>query len=293
MAAVRIREVLPRDGFQDLDVHLPAATKIAIIEELAGAGLDWIEVTSMVSPRWVPQFTDAEEVLRAVRAMAGIEASVFVPNRRGLERLLSVGADEVSLAVASTDELAKENFAKDRDETVAEVIAVATQAEAEGLRSSVSIGGSFGCPYRGEVQPAEVVELAKRLAASPVGAIFVADTIGVGTKQQAAELTAAVREVVPAEVDLGIHLHGGDASAASVLAAVEAGATVADSSTTGAGGCPFVPEAPGNVSTESLVAALAGAGIETPVDAPALLAAGARISSLIEEARKHERDAAA
>jgi hydroxymethylglutaryl-CoA lyase len=278
---IEIREVLPRDGFQDLDRHLPAATKIAVTRRLWDAGLRWIEVTSMVSPKWVPQFADAEEVLRAARGLDGLKASVFVANRRGLERALAVGADEVSLALASTDTLSQKNFNMDREEALAELGAVAATAREAGAEVSLTIGGALGCPYEGEVAPADVAALAARAVALEPASLFVADTIGVGTPAAVGAVVRAVREAAPGP-KLGVHLHGGDASTESVLVAIGEGATVVDSALAGFGGCPFVPDAPGNVSTEAVSRALDAAGLSHAEDSGALLAAAAEVRSMID-----------
>ncbi|HEX4307695.1 MAG TPA: hypothetical protein VHZ54_16785 [Solirubrobacterales bacterium] len=277
---IEIREVLPRDGFQDLDRHLPTATKIAVIRRLREAGLRWIEVTSMVSPKWVPQFADAEEVVGAVRDLDGLKRSVFVANRRGLERALAVGADEVSLALASTDTLSRKNFNMDREEALAELGAVAATARAAGAEVSLTIGGALGCPYEGTVAPADVAALAARTSNIDGASLFVADTIGVGTPAAIGAVVRAVREAAPGP-KLGVHLHGGDASTESVLVAIGEGATVVDSALAGFGGCPFVPEAPGNVSTEAVSRALDDAGLPHAEDTATLLEAAAEVRAMI------------
>jgi hydroxymethylglutaryl-CoA lyase len=280
--AVRVRDVLPRDGFQDYGAHVPTATKLATIEALYGAGLRWIEVTSMVHPRWVPQFTDAEAVVAGATALDGLEVSVFVPNRRGLERALAAGAHEISLAVATTDALSRENFAMERDAALAEVLAVADAAHAAGVRVSVTIGGAFGCPFAGPVSPETVVALAEPLAASPAASLFVADTIGAALPGQVGTLVERVRGAL-SDVPLGLHLHGGAAAVALLLEGVAAGATLVDTSSTGLGGCPFVPDAPGNVDTAASVAALHAAGVSTGLDLARLRAAATQITHLLED----------
>jgi isopropylmalate/homocitrate/citramalate synthase len=283
-STVTIREVLPRDGFQDLSYAVPAAIKIAVIERLWGAGLRWIEVSSLVSPRAVPQFADAEEVVAAVRSLPELKLSVFVPNRRGLERAHALGADEVSLAVAATDTLSQSNFGMSRTEALAELTTITNQALGRGLDVSITIGGALGCPFEGQVATATVVELAQRAAAAGAGAIFVADTIGAGTAEVISATTGAVRDGLDGQ-PLGIHLHGGDAATAGILQAVQVGATIVDASLTGLGGCPFVPHAPGNVSTEAVVRCLDEQGITHAHDLDELLAAATDVDALLERAR--------
>ncbi|MDO8211110.1 hydroxymethylglutaryl-CoA lyase [Conexibacter sp. CPCC 206217] len=286
---VSVREVLPRDGFQDERALIPTATKLAIVERLWQAGLRWIEVSSMVHPRKLPQFADAQELLAqlAERDLDGLVRSVFVPNRRGLERALAAGAQEVSLAVASTDTLSRENFGMDRDAALAEVLAVVAQAHAAGVRSSVTIGGAFGCPFEGAVAPETVSALASQLAQSAAESLFVADTIGVAKDGEVAALVGRLAFELPV-IPLGIHLHGGPGAVGDVLAAIDAGATLVDASTSGLGACPFVPHAPGNVPTELVVAALHRAGVATDLDAAALSAAARDITHVLKEVRSRE-----
>ncbi len=285
MSAVRLREVLPRDGLQDYAVHVPTAAKIAIVERLHAAGLRWIEVTSMVHPKWVPQFSDAEEVLAAVGGLDGLVASVFVPNRRGLDRAVGNGADEVSLAVAASDTLSRENFAMDRAEALAEILWVIGEADAAGVRSTVTIGAAFGCPYEGAVAAQDVVDLARALADSAVSAVLVADTIGCATAGQVPELVAQVVAAV-SDRPIGVHLHGAGATA-DVVRAIGVGARIVDASTTGLGGCPFVPAAPGNVATELVLAGLDLEGVSTGLDLRALTTAARDIDKLLQEVRDH------
>lgn len=284
---VRLREVLPRDGLQDYASHVPAATKIAIIERLHAAGMRWIEVTSMVHPTWVPQFSDAEQVLAAVSGLEGLLASAFVPNRRGLDRALAHGLGEASLAVASTNTLSRENFAMDRAEALAEILWVIAEADSAGIRSTVTIGAAFGCPYEGAVAPTDVVELARALADSAVSAVLVADTIGCATEGQVPDLVSKVVAAVP-DRPVGVHLHGAGATA-DVIRAVGSGARIIDSSTTGLGGCPFVPEAPGNVATELVLAGLVAEHIDAGLDLDAVSVAARDINRLLQEVSNHVR----
>ncbi|HZQ26228.1 MAG TPA: hypothetical protein VFA94_00895 [Acidimicrobiales bacterium] len=268
---VRVREVLPRDGFQDLDFFLPTDAKVAIISALWSAGLRWVEVTSMVHPKWVPQFTDADEVLARVRALAlhDLVAAAFVPNRRGLDRALAVGVDEVSFAVASTDKLSEANFRMDRAAATEELLQAAALAREAGADVSVTIGGAFGCPYEGDVPVARVADIARELAAEGIETVLLADTIGNATVPAVERIFGLVKQACP-DVELGAHFHGGEAALACVAAAVDQGATVLDAALGGFGGCPFVPAAPGNVPTEAVVgwlgedraAAVAACGLE-------------------------------
>jgi hydroxymethylglutaryl-CoA lyase len=269
---VRLREVLPRDGFQDLDFFVPTELKIEIIHELHAMGCQWIEVTSFVHPGQVRQFTDAEYVARAVRHLPGLTISAFVPNMRGLYRALEAGVDEVSLAVASTDALAVSNFRRQRDEVIAETVAVADTARAEGKDVSVAIGGAWGCPFEGTVHTSVILDIARWLAESGIETLLLADTIGSGTPDRVGALVNHVTTLLPT-LHHGVHIHGED-GLGSVRSALTAGATVVDTAMGGFGGCPFVPEAPGNVDTTAVAAMLDQRGAWTGPP-PAELAKGA------------------
>ena len=279
-----MREVLPRDGFQDLDYPVPADRKVAAIGALYAGGHRWIEVTSMVRPEWVPQFVDAEEVLRTCAEFVGLRRAVFVPNRRGLDRALAIGCEEASFAIAATDGLSVANFGRDRATMLAEVTAAAAAARDAGLDASVTIGGAFGCPYDGKVELTTVLQLAAALVSSGVDVIFLADTIGSATVDTVADAFRALRTECP-DTDLGVHLHGGVAAIDRVDAALDNGASVIDAASGGYGGCPFVPHAPGNVPSESVVARLAERGFPCDLD-PAGAARGAmEARRILEEVR--------
>jgi isopropylmalate/homocitrate/citramalate synthase len=280
-----VRDVLPRDGFQDLDYHVPAPEKLAVIVALHNAGHRWIEVTSMVRPEWVPQFADAEAVLGACGALPGLCRSVFVPNRRGLDRALAIGCEEVSFAVATTDALSRANFNRDRDAMLGEVLGAAAAARAAGARASITIGGAFGCPYEGDVALDTVLGIADSIAGSGVDVVFLADTIGSATVGTVAAAFSALTDRHP-ELRLGVHLHGGPAAVDRVDAAIDAGASIVDVATAGLGGCPFVPSAPGNVPAEVVVARLAARGIPCDLDPSAAARAAAEVARILEEVRR-------
>lgn len=279
---IALREVLPRDGFQDFERQIPFEVKVAIIELLWGAGLRWVEVSSMVHPRWVPQFSDAEQVMAALSERDDLRKAVFVPNLRGLQRALDAGADEVSLAIASTDSLSLENFAMSRERALVEIRAMATIAHQAGRDVTVTIGGAFGCPFEGAVASDKVMALLTKILTLPLQSVFLADTIGVAGPDDVRRLVTTTCDEA-GDLPVGIHLHGGAGAVDGVLAAVGAGATIVDSALTGLGGCPFVPDAPGNVSTELTVAALAEAGYALAVNADTLGQAARQVTELLEE----------
>lgn len=292
MTALRLREVLPRDGFQDLDFIVPADLKALVIETLFAAGLDWIEVSSMVHPRRLPQFADAEDVVSRARRLEGLTVSVFVPNRRGLDRALAVGVDEVSLAVASTDSLSQSNFRMDATEALDEVLATTRTAISAGVDVSVTIGGAFGCPFDGGVPTERVVALAERIVASGVRTVFAADTIGSASPADVAGLFGELTAALPG-VALGAHFHGGTRAVDNAGAAVEHGATLLDSALGGYGGCPFVPSAPGNVPTEAVAAWMAQVGLLGAPDPDSLLACAGRVTTMLNEGKTNVAAAAA
>jgi len=282
---VTLRDVLPRDGLQDLDYVVPTPAKVEIIARLRTAGLRWIEVSSMVSPRWVPQFADAEAVVSAAQDIDDLRLSVFVPNTRGLQRALQVGVDEVSLAIATTNKLSEENFAMSHQDALAEVSKVARIALDQGVGVTVTIGAAFACPFEGPVDPARVLELVKHLIALGVENIFLADTIGAASPTEIGELGARVVATAPA-IPVGIHLHVRHDSADGVVEAVRAGAINIDVSTSGIGGCPFIPDPPGNVSATAVAARLAEEGIDCGQQLGALQSAELDVQLILEEVRE-------
>jgi hydroxymethylglutaryl-CoA lyase len=235
----------------------------------------------MVHPKWVPQFPDADEVLTRVRALGldGLVTAAFVPNRRGLDRALAVGVDEVSFAIASTDKLSEANFRMGRAAATDEVLQAAALAREARADVSVTIGGAFGCPYEGDVTPEHVADMARGLVDGGIEVVLLADTIGNATVGAVERIFGLVAEECPS-VELGAHFHGGEAALACVAAAVDQGATVLDAALGGFGGCPFVPSAPGNVPTEAVVGWL---GEDR---AAAVAACGLEVSAMIAEERR-------
>jgi hydroxymethylglutaryl-CoA lyase len=282
---VAFREVLPRDGLQDMEL-VPTRAKVALITRLCAAGLRWIEVSSMVSPRWVPQFSDAEIVVDEARRIDGLRVSVFVPNLRGLERAQRAGAHEVSLAVATTDTLSRANFGMSSVQAMSEVTRVVAAALENGLDASVTIGAAFACPFEGAVAPSRVLDLARTLAELGVTSIFIADTIGAARPPQIAAVVADVVEVVGA-IPVGIHLHVTGDNADGVLEGVRAGAVFVDVSTAGIGGCPFVPDPPGNVSATAAARLLGENGIGYGQQLSALQQAETDVCQILKEVPAH------
>ena len=273
--SVRIREVGPRDGFQNEPEVIPTSEKVRLIGMLAATGLRRLEVTSFVRADVIPQLADAEEVLDAVEHPEGVAYSVLIPNEKGLDRALAHRDrfDEVNLFLSASETHNRENVNRSIAESLEGLERVIEAAGAEGLRCEGVISVSFGCPYEGEVPPERVFDIAERLAAAGCQEIAFGDTTGMANPRQVAEFFLAARERL-AGVELTAHFHNTRGQGlANVLAALEAGVDSFESSFGELGGCPVPPGSTGNISTEDLVSMLEEMGIETGVDLPRLIAA--------------------
>jgi hydroxymethylglutaryl-CoA lyase/(R)-citramalyl-CoA lyase len=269
MTRVTICDVGPRDGLQNQPVTLEPAVRAELVDRLAATGVPRIEAVSFVNPQRVPQMAGAEEVVRAVEHHDGVVLAGLALNERGSERLREAVLDEVHYACAATEEFNRRNAGATVEEGVAAGVRIVERARVDGIRSTVTVGVAFGCPFEGAVDPGRVAELAARFAAAGVDEILVADTVGVGVPRQARDL---VERILPLGRPVGVHLHNTRNNGfANAMAALEAGATVFDASVGGIGGCPFAPRATGNVATEDLVYLFQGEGIETGVDLEALI----------------------
>ena len=277
-ARVRMVEVGPRDGLQNEAEILPAAVKIALIDRLSAAGLPVVEATSFVSPKWVPQMADAAEVMAGIVRRPGTVYPVLVPNRRGFEAAMAAGAEEVAVFAAASESFSRRNINCSIAESMARFEPVMAAAQAADVRVRGYVSCVLGCPYEGEVAPAKVAEVAGQLAAMGCYEVSLGDTIGVGTPGKAAAMIEAVARVL-ARDRLAVHFHDTYGQAlANILAALEAGVGVVDSSVAGLGGCPYAPGAGGNVASEDVLYMLRGLGIETGVDLDALIETGRFIS---------------
>lgn len=258
----------PRDGLQNQESVLAPAVRAELVNRLAAAGVPRIEAVSFVNPKLVPQMAGAEEVVEAIDRRDGVVYAGLALNERGYERLAASGLDEVHFAFAATESFNRRNQNASVEESVLAAERIAARAADDGIRATVTIGVSFGCPFEGAVDPGHVVGLAERLAESADEIVF-ADTIGVAVPRQVHDLLGRARL---GDTPVGVHLHNTrNTAVANALAAIEAGATVLDASVGGTGGCPFAPRATGNVGTEDLVYLLHGEGIETGIDLGALI----------------------
>lgn len=266
---VTVCDVGPRDGLQNQPVTLEPAVRAELVDLLAASGVPRIEAVSFVSPKHVPQMAGAEEVVAALQRRDGVVYAGLAVNERGYDRLRESGLDEVHVAFAATEEFNRRNARATVEESVAAAERVVARATGDGIRSTVTIGVAFGCPFEGAVDPGRVTELGARLAAAGTHELTVADTVGVGVPRQVHDL---VGRLVTLGVPVGIHLHNTrNTGFANAYAALEAGATVFDASVGGIGGCPFAPRATGNIATEDLVYLFHGEGVETGINLEALI----------------------
>lgn len=273
--SVRIREVGPRDGFQNEPETIPTEEKVRLIDLLSASGVRRMEVTSFVRPDVIPQLSDAAQVLMAVQRRPGVAFSVLIPNLRGLERALEMRDrfDEVSVFLSASETHNRRNVNRSIAESLAGLEETLARAGEEGLRREGVISTSFGCPYEGEVPQARVFEIAERLAAAGCEEVAFGDTTGMANPRQVGEFFAAARERLDG-VELTAHFHNTRGQGlANVLAALEQGIDSFESSFGELGGCPVPPGSTGNVSSEDVVSMLHEMGVETGIDLPKLLAA--------------------
>ena len=278
---VDVYEVGPRDGLQNELRIVPLEGKLRLIDALARAGERRIEATSFVSPRWIPQLSDAEEVLKALPRGNGVVYSALVPNRKGLDRAVAAGLEEAAVFISASESHSRKNINKSIAEAVSVATDVAKGALAAGMRVRAYLSVVWGCPYEGPVSIERVVELCRKLADSGIYQLSLGDTIGVGVPNQTEEILAAVTRHVPVN-RLALHLHDTRGLAlANALVGLSAGVTTFDASIGGLGGCPYAPGAAGNLATEDLVNMLHRMGVETGIDLEKLVEAGEVAQELI------------
>ena len=274
---VSLFEVGPRDGLQN-ETSVSTQAKIALIEALADAGVKRIEAASFVSPKWVPQMADSDEVLRGISRRAGVCYSALTPNLKGLELALAAGADEVAVFAAASEGFSQKNINCSIEESIARFEPLLSRAKEQGIRVRGYVSCVLGCPYDGEIAPAEVARVADILHQLGCYEISLGDTIGVGTPLKARKMLETVAERVPVE-RLALHFHDTYGQAlANILACLETGVSVIDTSVAGLGGCPYAKGASGNLASEDLVYMLHGMGIDTGIDLNKLARAGRQIS---------------
>jgi hydroxymethylglutaryl-CoA lyase len=284
---VSVYEVGPRDGLQNEPAAVGTVLKLRLIEALARAGLQRIEVTSFVSPRWIPQLADADEVARAISETGpalrggasthgddGITYSALCPNERGMQRAIAAGLREIAVFLSASETHNRRNINKSVAQTLEVFRGFVPQAVAQGLRVRGYVSTTWGCPYEGEVDPQKALALTNTLLELGCYQVSLGDTIGVGTPLQTKRiLQLFLREV--ASEKLAMHMHDTRGQAlANVLVGLELGVRTFDAAIGGLGGCPYAPGASGNLATEDLVYMLDGMGVATGVDAQKLWEAG-------------------
>ncbi|MCG7316752.1 hydroxymethylglutaryl-CoA lyase [Brevibacillus laterosporus] len=278
---ITVYEVGPRDGLQNEEAVISTAHKIELIKKLTQAGIRHIEATSLVHPKWIPQLSDATEVLAGVPRLDGVQYSVLTPNLRGLQRITANQVDEVAIFMSASETHNLKNINKTREDTYPVLAEVAKEAQRMGLRVRGYISTVFGCPYEGEVSLSESMRVVERLLAMGVYQLSIGDTIGVATPRQVHEVFAAFEKEWGATRFAG-HFHDTRGTGlANVVAALQYGITTFDSSIGGLGGCPYAPGAAGNISTEDVVYLLHGMGYETGIQLDKLVEAGQFIQRIL------------
>ncbi len=278
---VRLIDVGPRDGLQNEKQPVPAAVKVGLVHRLQDAGVKEIEVTSFVSPKWVPQMADNAEVMAGVQRQVGVRYSVLTPNLQGFESALKTQPDEIVVFGAASEAFSQKNINCSIAESIERFAPVVKAARDAGIAVRGAMSCTVGCPYEGDIAPERVAYLAGLMKSIGVQRVDVADTIGVGTPRKVqAAMEATLKHY--ALNDVSGHFHDTYGQALSnTLAALELGVWNFQSSVAGLGGCPYAKGATGNVATEDVVFMLQGMGIETGIDLDALIDAGVYISQAL------------
>jgi hydroxymethylglutaryl-CoA lyase len=278
---VKLVEVGPRDGLQNEKEIVPTAAKVALIDSLSTAGLQAIEAGAFVSPKWVPQMADSAEVLAAIARKPGVSYPVLVPNMKGYEAARVAHVDEIAVFGAASETFTQRNINCSIAESLERFKPVAAAAARDRVRVRGYISCVLGCPYEGEIVPDAVVRVASELDAMGCAEISLGDTIGVGTPAKAQAMLGAVAAAIPID-RLAVHFHDTYGQAlANILACMECGVAIVDSSVAGLGGCPYAKGASGNVATEDVLYMLQGLGIETGVDLDRVCRAGETICGVL------------
>jgi hydroxymethylglutaryl-CoA lyase len=279
---VTIVEVGPRDGLQNERAVVATADKIEFVNLLTAAGLPVIEVSAFVSSKWVPQMADASDVFAGIARVPGTRYTALVPNVAGLERAMTAGVTEIAIFASSTETFSRKNINQGIDESLATYRDVCDRALGAGMRVRGYLSTAFGCPFEGDVSPAQVASVAERLIGLGVFEVAVSDTIGVAHPGQVPKVLDAVLARLPVD-RVALHFHDTRGTAlANVLTALPYGVATFDASAGGLGGCPYAPGAAGNLATDDLIYMLDGMGIETGVSLTRLSRASAFIESRLD-----------
>ena len=266
VSKISILEVGPRDGLQSEPEILPTEVKKEFITRTIDAGIKQIEVTSFVHPKKVPQMADAEKLVESLPENDDVTYIGLIMNQRGFERARDCGIDEVGMVIVSTDTYNMKNQNVVTQESIDNWLSIAAEAKSAGIRTSVVIACSFGCPYEGEIDPEHIAAIAEQVLKGKPDVLGLADSVGVAVPSQIKKTFSLIKELAPS-IPLRTHLHNTrNTGLANAAAAVEAGVSIIDASTGGIGGCPFAPRATGNIPTDDLLYMLDRSGVETGVD---------------------------
>jgi len=278
---VSVYEVSLRDGLQNERATVPLRAKLRLVDALVAAGLKRIEITSFVSPKWIPQLADADEVAEHARPPEGVTFSALCPNARGLERASAAGIREIAVFISASETHNKKNVNKTVAETLAAFEETVGPALTLGMRVRAYVSTVWGCPYEGEVDPKRALDIARKLSAMGCYQVSLSDTIGAGTPRQTERILAMAFAELPRE-KIAMHMHDTRGTAlANVLVGLEMGVRDFDASVGGLGGCPYAPGAAGNLATEDLVYMLQGMGVATGIDLERLVEAGKVAESVV------------
>ena len=278
---VSIYEVSPRDGLQNERATVPLRSKLRLIDALVASGLRRIEITSFVSPKWIPQLADADEVAEHAKPPAGVSFSALCPNAKGLERAKKAGMKEIAVFISASETHNKKNVNKTVEETLRAFEDTVAPAKEAGMRVRGYVSTVWGCPYEGEVDPQRSLAIAKRLVGMGCYQVSISDTIGAGTPRQTERILELMLGELPRET-IAMHMHDTRGTAlANIVVGLEMGIRDFDGSVAGMGGCPYAPGAAGNMATEDLVYMLQGMGIETGIDLDRLVEAGKAAESIV------------
>ena len=278
---VSVYEVGPRDGLQNESAAVGTVAKLRLIRALSGAGLERIEVTSFVAPRWIPQLADADDLARMLERREGVTYSALCPNSKGLERALQAKIEEIAVFVSASEAHNKRNVNRAPAETMALFADFVPRALEAGVRVRGYVSTTWGCPYEGTVPTERAVKLARELSELGCYQISLGDTIGVGTPLQTKRILQQMLDALPAE-QLAMHMHDTRGQAlANVLVGLEMGIRTFDAAIGGLGGCPYAPGASGNLATEDLCYMLQHMGVETGIDLRKLWEAGRLAEAMV------------
>ncbi|MGQ7957527.1 hydroxymethylglutaryl-CoA lyase [Pseudomonas sp. SP16.1] len=282
--SVRLVEVGPRDGLQNEKQPISVADKVRLVDDLSAAGLGYVEVGSFVSPKWVPQMAGSAEVFAAIQRKPGVTYAALTPNLKGFEAALQAEVEEVAVFAAASEAFSQKNINCSIAESLERFVPLMDAAKAANVRVRGYVSCVLGCPYDGEIDPAQVASVAKELYAMGCYELSLGDTIGTGTPGKTRHLLNVVGRDIPRHLLAG-HFHDTYGQAlANIYASLLEGINVFDSSVAGLGGCPYAKGATGNVATEDVLYMLQGLGIDTGIDMDKLIAAGQRICEVLGKA---------